>query len=357
MEKISIAEIYSIDLYHFDMYLFASLIVPFFIAFFASITATHFLLRSRVSQLVLDRPNHRSLHSINTPRTGGLAIAISLLLCSMYQLFMMPNAWEIVGPTFFVYAMLLAVSLFDDVRPLSPKFRLVVHFTLAMLWVAGQPLGSWLLAAVFALGITWAMNLYNFMDGADGLAGGVTLTSFIAYALVALSLNQPSIALLSISVCGSALGFLLFNWPPAKVFLGDAGSIPLGFLAAAVGTTGVVGGYWGPTFPLMLFAMFWVDATYTLTRRALRREKVWQAHNEHWYQKAIRAGNSHRKILLIHLVCNTTIATLALLSTLSPTFATPLVHHLTIVTVLAIAFGFGVWAESQFRGFQAEQIK
>jgi UDP-N-acetylmuramyl pentapeptide phosphotransferase/UDP-N-acetylglucosamine-1-phosphate transferase len=334
-----------------------SIVVSFLMALCLCVLATHLLLDSRVSQLIVDRPNHRSLHTNTKPRTGGLGIALALILSIFCLLFASLLMWEVIANTFVVYLLLVSISLVDDVKPVSAKVRLSVHVALITIWVLSQYSGSWLFTVVLILGITWALNLYNFMDGSDGLAGGITIPAFVAYSLAAFLANDPSVAILSAVVCGAALGFLHFNWPPAKVFLGDSGSIPLGFLAAATGTIGVIKDYWQPTFPLMLFAMFWVDATYTLVRRALRREKVWQAHNEHWYQKAIRAGNSHRKILLIHLVCNIVIAGLALLSTLSPTFATPLVHVLTIGAVIAIAFGFGVWAESQFRGFQAKQIK
>jgi UDP-N-acetylmuramyl pentapeptide phosphotransferase/UDP-N-acetylglucosamine-1-phosphate transferase len=334
-----------------------NLTVSFVIGLLTCLAMNQLFLQSKVARLVIDRPNHRSLHSAVIPRTGGLGIAFGLVFGLMCQQVLAPEISAGVTPTMAVYFLLLAVSLIDDVRPVSAKIRLAIHILLVIFWVQGQYSASWLLAGVFVLGMTWAMNLYNFMDGSDGLAGGLTLTAFLGYFVAAFAAHDLFLATISISVCGSVIGFLWFNWPPAKVFLGDAGSIPLGFLAAAVGATGVINGLWKPTFPLMLFAMFWIDATYTLARRAFRGEKVWQAHNEHWYQKAIRAGNSHRKVLLIHLACNTVIAGLALLSTLSPTFATPLVHILTIGAVIAIAFGFGVWAESQFRGFQAKQIK
>jgi UDP-N-acetylmuramyl pentapeptide phosphotransferase/UDP-N-acetylglucosamine-1-phosphate transferase len=347
----------SFDLYHFDMSIFAELLVSFLIAFLSCVAVIQLLLQPRFSRLIVDRPNHRSLHSLTIPRTGGLGLAFGTLFSIACQHLVGFGSWAAVAQTIIVYMLLLGISLVDDVRPLPALFRLAAHLLLVLFWLTSQNSGSWYVTVIFLLGITWAMNLYNFMDGSDGLAGGITFTTFFAYFLATLLANDLSIAFLSLSVGGSALGFLCFNWPPAKLFLGDAGAVPIGFLAAAIGTIGVVKGYWHPSFPLMLFAMFWIDASYTLARRAFRGEKVWQAHNEHWYQKAIRAGNTHRKILLIHLTCNTVIACLALLSTLSPTFATPLVHILTIGVVIAIAFGFGVWAESQFRGFQAKQIK
>jgi UDP-GlcNAc:undecaprenyl-phosphate/decaprenyl-phosphate GlcNAc-1-phosphate transferase len=344
---------YSIGLYHFDMQLF----INFFVAFLGCSIAVQLLLTSNLNRLIVDLPNERSLHVNPTPRMGGVGILIGLACSALTQLFFGNTTFGIALPLVSIYLVLLITSLIDDIRSIPVSVRLTIHVGSVIFWVSSQYSGPIYITIGIILGITWAINLYNFMDGSDGLAGGITFMAFLAYGISAFIANNFALALTCFSVSGAALGFLRFNWPPSKIFLGDAGSIPLGFLAAAIGTLGVVEDCWRPTFPLMLFAMFWIDATYTLLRRAFRREKVWKAHNEHWYQKAIRAGNSHRKVLLIHLTCNTVIACLALLSTLSPTFATPLVHILTIGAVIAIAFGFGVWAESQFRGFQAKQIK
>jgi UDP-GlcNAc:undecaprenyl-phosphate/decaprenyl-phosphate GlcNAc-1-phosphate transferase len=337
-------------------------------AFICSALTIRWLQISKAALSVVDIPNNRSLHKVPTPRVGGVGVTAGVLVCFLPIYAFFTDVSAVLSLTILTFASLFVLSILDDVRSLSVKTRLFVQVGLVASWLFFSiQIGNFAqthcsfafitVGLLVLLGSIWAMNLYNFMDGSDGLVACITVTAFGSYSLALYAEHDLALALTSISVCGATLGFLVFNWPPAKIFLGDAGSIPLGFLAAAIGVIGVAQSYWKPTFPLMLFAMFWIDATYTLARRAFRGEKVWQAHNEHWYQKAIRAGNSHRKILLIHLVCNSVIAGLALLSTLSPTFATPLVHILTIGAVIAIAFGFGVWAESQFRGFQAKQIK
>jgi UDP-N-acetylmuramyl pentapeptide phosphotransferase/UDP-N-acetylglucosamine-1-phosphate transferase len=150
---------------------------------------------------------------------------------------------------------------------------------------------------VAAVALVWLTNLYNFMDGADGLAGGMTFFGFGGYALAA-SLSphaDPQLALASAAVCGAAAGFLLFNFHPARIFLGDAGSIPLGFLAGALGYWGWGAGVWPIWFPVMAFAPFIADASVTLAKRLARGEKFWQAHREHYYQRMVRSGIGHAR--------------------------------------------------------------
>jgi len=146
------------------------------------------------------------------------------------------------------------------------------------------------------LGVVWMTNLYNFMDGADGLAGGMTAIGFGALALAAWLGNAPELAALCAAIAAAALAFLRFNFPPARIFMGDAGSIPLGFLAAALGILGAQQTIWPWLFPLLVFSPFIVDASVTLARRGLRGEKIWQAHRSHYYQRVVLLGASHRQL-------------------------------------------------------------
>ncbi|MBU4499659.1 MAG: UDP-phosphate N-acetylglucosaminyl 1-phosphate transferase, partial [Gammaproteobacteria bacterium] len=144
----------------------------------------------------------------------------------------------------------------------------------------------------------WMTNLYNFMDGSDGLAGGMVAIGFGALALAAWLGGAPSLAMFCASIAAAALAFLRFNFPPARVFMGDAGSIPLGFLAAALGIDGAAHGVWPWLFPLLVFSPFIVDASVTLARRALRGEKIWRAHRSHYYQRVVLLGATHRQLAL-----------------------------------------------------------
>jgi UDP-N-acetylmuramyl pentapeptide phosphotransferase/UDP-N-acetylglucosamine-1-phosphate transferase len=150
--------------------------------------------------------------------------------------------------------------------------------------------------AVFAT--AWMINLYNFMDGMDGLAGGMAVIGFGSYGIAALAGGDFSFAAINLSVATAALGFLVFNFPPARVFMGDAGAIPLGGLAAIFNITGFQRGDWPWWFGIMVFSPFIVDASLTLCKRLLRGEKVWQAHREHYYQRLVQSGWGHRKTTL-----------------------------------------------------------
>ncbi|MFA7504197.1 MAG: hypothetical protein WCZ28_05820, partial [Burkholderiaceae bacterium] len=136
----------------------------------------------------------------------------------------------------------------------------------------------------------WAVNLYNFMDGSDALAGLMTLIGFGALALAA---PQDSLSLTAACIAGAALGFLAHNRPPARVFLGDLGSTALGFLAAAIAFEGMVAGHWPFWFPGIVFMPFWLDATLTLLRRALAGKRLSEAHRDHAYQRLALAGAGH----------------------------------------------------------------
>jgi UDP-N-acetylmuramyl pentapeptide phosphotransferase/UDP-N-acetylglucosamine-1-phosphate transferase len=142
-------------------------------------------------------------------------------------------------------------------------------------------------------------NLYNFMDGSNGLAGGMALFGFTFYGIAALIAHNDALAMLNFTIGAAALGFLLFNFHPARVFMGDAGSIPLGFLAAAMGLWGWRQDIWAAWFPLLVFSPFIVDASVTLVKRTLRGVKITEAHREHYYQRLIQMGLGHRNVALV----------------------------------------------------------
>jgi UDP-N-acetylmuramyl pentapeptide phosphotransferase/UDP-N-acetylglucosamine-1-phosphate transferase len=144
------------------------------------------------------------------------------------------------------------------------------------------------------LAIAWMTNLFNFMDGADGLAGCQGVAGFAAYAAGFALAGDHNLAAWCAAVAAACGGFLLFNWPPARIFMGDVGSIPLGFLAGAMGFWGVWHGVWPVWFPLVAFAPFVLDASTTLLRRALSGARVWEAHRDHYYQRMVRLGYGHR---------------------------------------------------------------
>jgi UDP-N-acetylmuramyl pentapeptide phosphotransferase/UDP-N-acetylglucosamine-1-phosphate transferase len=249
------------------------------------------LLRTGLAwRLAIDVPNDRSLHSRPTPRVGGVGITLT---CVVLTVFAAPALW----PLALLSALLGALSLVDDRWGLSARYRFVCHIATAAALVILLPPPAWWLAPLLLLFLGWMLNLYNFMDGADGLAGGMALIGFSAYALAAMPTHME-IAVMAAIIAGSAAGFLFFNFPPAKMFLGDVGSVPLGFLAGGLGYWGWRAGAWSPALPLLAFSPFIGDASVTLLKRLVGRERVWEAHRTHYYQRMIRMVGAHRPVVM-----------------------------------------------------------
>lgn len=260
------------------------------IAFSVAALTVGWLARGRAARLALDEPNARSLHSKPVPRTGGIGLLLGVAAGWAYAAPQMPwGFWA-------ALALLIAVSLLDDLHGLSAAVRLATHLlaaTLAAVALLGTQESVMLLAfAVLAIG--WMCNLYNFMDGSDGLAGGMAVSGFLIYAAAAWFSGSTQFALLNLAVAAAAAGFLLHNFHPARIFLGDAGAVPLGFLAAAFGITGWLQQDWTWWFPLLVFSPFIVDASLTLARRLLSGARVWEAHRDHYYQRLVQLGLGHR---------------------------------------------------------------
>jgi UDP-N-acetylmuramyl pentapeptide phosphotransferase/UDP-N-acetylglucosamine-1-phosphate transferase len=275
-------------------------------AFVVALLVARLLLTPAGRRLALDRPNERSLHSHPIPRTGGIAIAAGVAAaCALIQ----PGLAVTLGAA----AALAAVSFVDDIASLPTLARFAAHLAAAaavLVWQVGY--AEPVLLTLLVLAIAWYTNLYNFMDGSDGLAGGMAIIGFGAYAIAALFSGADAYAALCASIAAAAAGFLAFNFPPARIFMGDAGSVPLGFLAGALGVVGWSRGYWPIWFPLLVFAPFVGDATLTLLRRLLRGERVWRAHKEHYYQRIVRMGFGHRGTALIEYAAMAACAAIAL---------------------------------------------
>jgi UDP-N-acetylmuramyl pentapeptide phosphotransferase/UDP-N-acetylglucosamine-1-phosphate transferase len=263
-------------------------------AFAAALFAVWWLARGRLSTLVLDHPNSRSLHEAPIPRTGGLGLHAGA------QLALGLIAPNLPAALWFAFAVLMLISFFDDLREIPALWRLTAHLAACGLFaVAVLPGEHGVLPAVAAaLAIAWMANLYNFMDGSDGLAGGMAAIGFSFYGAAAWLNGSTEFALVNFSIAAAAGAFLVFNFHPARIFLGDAGAVPLGFLAGALGLIGWLQRDWTLWFPALVFSPFIVDASITLARRILAREKVWQAHRDHYYQRLVRLGWGHRKTAL-----------------------------------------------------------
>jgi UDP-GlcNAc:undecaprenyl-phosphate/decaprenyl-phosphate GlcNAc-1-phosphate transferase len=301
----------------------ALLLAPF-LALCVTAISLHIMLRTRLIHATSDEPNERSLHHGAIPRIGGLGIALGLmaaLLTTLLTTLIASSSTALIAsqPTTSVtwtivtcYGVLLIVSLFDDVYRLKVAPRLLLHCAVAVgctfnLGLSGIALG------LIALLLVWSANLYNFMDGSDGLAGGMTIVGFGTYGLIAALNAHLELAVICASIAGAAIAFLRFNFHPARLFLGDSGSIPLGFTAGAVGVIGWQQACWPAWLPVILFFPFIFDATFTLLSRVLKRKAFWQAHREHIYQQRILAGLGHRKLALWAYLLMLISAALALL--------------------------------------------
>ncbi len=264
------------------------------VAFAVALIAVWLLARSRLALIAVDRPNERSLHDKPVPRIGGLGLHAGTLL-----------AWPLSGlgdPAiiWISFVGLLIVSLIDDIRGLPVLARLAAHLLAsgsiaALVIFPGHGL---IVACIATIGLAWITNLYNFMDGADGLAGGMAFFGFGVYGIAAWHSGSTAFALFNFSVAAAAIAFLVFNFHPARIFMGDVGAVPLGFLAGSIGLVGWLQLDWAWWFPLLVFSPFIVDASITLARRTVRRARIWEAHRDHYYQRLVQMGWGHRRTAL-----------------------------------------------------------
>ncbi|MGH8708969.1 MAG: glycosyl transferase [Burkholderiales bacterium] len=310
-------------------------------AFFVALLAARLLLTPAGRRIALDTPNERSLHARPVPRTGGIAIAAGVAAaCALSW----PGLPAILGAA----AVLAAASFVDDALGLSTLVRLALHLGMAAAALAlDLEITAPLPFVVFALALAWTANLYNFMDGSDGLAGGMAVFGFGAYALAAYLFGALTLAALCASLAAASAAFLVFNWHPARLFMGDVGSVPLGFLAGGLGLQGWAIGAWPLWFPLVVFAPFMCDATLTLVKRGLRREPVWRAHRDHYYQRLVRMGFGHRGAAYVEYAAMAGCAGLALLVFREPAA----VQGIAIAFALAALTGIAVWVDRRWARF------
>ncbi len=290
--------------------------------------ATGGLLRVLRQRQILDIPNDRSSHKDPTPRGGGLALVIILGATWLgaklaFNLLDPSLGWPVLAG----FLGLAALSWLDDLRSLGAPVRLAGHLLAVGLALPGIVAGGavfqgllpgWLDMVV--AGLIWAgfLNFFNFMDGIDGISGVETAAIAGGITVLAVLGSVPSAqGYAGLALVGAAAGFLIWNWAPAKIFLGDVGSVPLGFVLGALLLSLAVSGHW--IAALLLPAYYLADAGVTLIRRAARGERIWQAHREHFYQRANQNGMSHNRISSAIAVANTILIILAGLSVVLPT--------------------------------------
>ena len=292
------------------------------------------LANARGHWLVLDMPNERSLHTRPTPRTGGIAILLGtgtgLLAAWLW------NGYTVVSLTLTAAVLALTlVALLDDRYTLGAGPRLLTQIGAVSLLLFTQqlPVSGSLALIIALLFLVWMINLYNFMDGMDGFAAGMAVFGFGTFALLAWQAGNMDLALGCTIIVASCLGFLLLNFPPARLFMGDTGSTVLGLLAGVV----ILKAHHDAILPfwlgLLIFSPFIVDASVTLGTRILRGEKFWQAHRTHYYQRLVQIGWGHKRTVLaeytLMIACSATAMAAA---------SQPLARQTTIIAGWAVIY-------------------
>jgi UDP-N-acetylmuramyl pentapeptide phosphotransferase/UDP-N-acetylglucosamine-1-phosphate transferase len=285
---------------------------------------------------IIDHPNERSSHSAPTPRGGGLAIVIVVLVAGCVAAFQSNLIHSL------IYLVCGAVITYlgwrDDVHSLSPRVRFAVQGLVALASVLGMgyfksvtiPLfGQLQLGAVgFIITILWIVgltNAYNFMDGIDGIAGGVALSAALGWMFLATRANQDFVFWVALAIAAGSLGFLFHNWSPAKIFMGDAGSTFLGYTFAVLPLLSADEGGDALMLGTLLMWTFIMDAGVTFIRRALKRENVFAAHRTHLYQRLVIGGYKHVQVSALYILLTLLAAALAYAWSWGQPYAPPLI--------------------------------
>lgn len=281
-----------------------------------SLFLTWGLRRYALARSLMDIPNNRSSHSVPTPRGGGVAIVLSFLVASPLLTLFVDVSWPYIWALWGAGALIAVIGFLDDHGHIAARWRLLAHFSAsiwALAWLGGLPpvklLGvdfnlSWIghFFAVFYL--VWMLNLYNFMDGIDGIASVQAVSACLGACVIYWLSGDVSLIWMPLLLAVAVLGFLYWNFPPARIFMGDAGS---GFLGLVLGLFSLQAAWTSSRFLwvwLILLGVFIVDSTFTLARRLLRGDKVYEAHRSHAYQFASRQFGRHLPVTLAVMVIN-----------------------------------------------------
>lgn len=276
----------------------------------ASAAAVRFTRAVAIRKALLDVPNERSSHRVPVPRLGGAAFA-PLMLVALAVLWAQGGLVMTICVTVLLGASALyAVSLADDFRPLPSGLRFGVQMMVASgtVWVFARQIDASLnffSGALISVAIVGALNIYNFMDGIDGIAGIQGGMAALGWGAIGMMLDAPAVTSLSACLLGAVAGFLTVNWPPAKMFMGDAGSTLLGYLLSVAPLLlflETAGREPAASFSagVLLLWPFLADGTFTILRRLRKRENIFQAHRSHLYQRLVIAGRSHREVALAY---------------------------------------------------------
>lgn len=281
-----------------------------------SLLLTAALRRYALHRSIIDIPNARSSHSVPTPRGGGVAIVVAFLLALLILGFTGVESWPVLTAYLGAGTLIAVIGFMDDHGHIAARWRLLGHFLAAvwaLFWLGGfAPLSvmgmsinlGWIGSILAVFYLVWMLNLYNFMDGIDGIASVEAISSCLVLSLIYVLGGDAQLIWAPLLLSMAVAGFLVWNFPPAKIFMGDAGS---GFLGIILGCLAIQAGWAGSEYFfawLIMLGVFIVDATFTLIRRLVRGDKVYEAHRSHAYQFASRAVGSHKPVTFAVIAIN-----------------------------------------------------
>ena len=278
---------------------------------FTSLLLTELIRRYSLKENLLDTPNERSSHSIATPRAGGLSIVICFLVIVGFSDGIPNNiVFALIGSGILI----ASVGYWDDQGHIAARWRLLSHFIAVfwvLYWLGGIPVFEffglvinlgWFGFVVIAFALVWLLNLFNFMDGIDGIAGAETIFVACAGALFSWLSGLEALSFISLTLAASTMGFLILNWPPAKIFMGDVGSGFLGLMIGIIAYANILNGI-SVWIWLILLGVFLVDSGITLLRRIMSGDKWYEAHCSHAYQHAAREWG-HKRVTVATIIIN-----------------------------------------------------
>jgi UDP-N-acetylmuramyl pentapeptide phosphotransferase/UDP-N-acetylglucosamine-1-phosphate transferase len=321
------------------------LVILIIICIIASILITGYVLKILLQKNIMDTPNHRSNHKTPTPRGGGIAITLILLPAILWiQSYLNIKEYYLLASII----ILATISFIDDVKPLPPLLRFLMQIIAIIICIiplyADSNMGIffgylplWLDMTICAIGWLWFINLYNFMDGIDGITTTETISiSSGIIAIAAITLLPLEYIFYASCLIAVSLGFMYWNWHPAKIFMGDIGSISLGFILGYLLIKLSLAGY---ILPCLIIASYYLfDSTLTIIKRLINGKKIWEAHSEHLYQQAVRNGKSHSKTATYIAICNANLILMAIASLLNNNllFGTfiPIIGTIISITIL-----------------------
>ncbi len=335
------------------------------LSFFSALLFTPIVRKLAIVLDIRDHPSDRKIHRYPVPYLGGLAFHVSMTVCLIYSAWLAPhvlavqNAWEHLLPLYLVATGFQLLGILDDVSPISPPLKLMVQIVLSI-WLVNSdflisqitspfggtiPLGwlGWFLSVLWILTI---VNAINFIDGMDGLAAGVVFFAALANLMIALDPWQNFVCLISLILLGTTLGFLPFNFSPAKIFMGDAGSL---YLGAILGGSALASNVKGATvlslsLPLVILSLPLLDTVLAVVRRGRKGRRFFAADSEHIHHRLLRLGFSDRHVVL-------SVYGLCFLLSMSAILAARLPNRYTMLFVFVFLAAI-VWGLLVFAAFE-----